>query len=125
MPAGRPGITGRVTEVERPPGQERAPPARILVEESPGRGKTGGCSGGPAEKGCNKLYLWLTGETQILRETTDDGGAPARAGVADLRKGRTVRAWHGATVTRSYPGQTDARVILIESPPGAPGRAPG
>lgn len=112
-PDSPPGIVGFVTNVSIEPGTEGASVATILVEESPGQGKPGGCSKGPVGKGCNKLLLDITGQTSVLQELGGDKGL-ARVTQADLRTGQRVSVWHENVVTKSYPGRTGARVIVIE-----------
>lgn len=114
LPDARPGITGIITEIERVPGGEAPSFERVLVEENPGQGKAEGYSGSQAEEGRNKLYLDITGETSIFRRTSGDEENLARATSADLERGQRVRAWHEDVVAKSYPGQTDARVIMID-----------
>ena len=111
LPEGPPGIVGIVTEVRRPPGSEAASPESILVEESPGQGKSAGCAKGSAEGGCNKLLLGITEQTSILSGVGEDL-VPATG--SDLESGQRVRAWHEDVVTKSYPGQTVARVVVIQ-----------
>lgn len=111
LPEGPPGIVGVVTEVGRDPGGEGASLGTILVEESPGQGKPVGCSGGSPQKGCNKLLLSLTEQTSVLREMGED--LTAATGL-DLESGQRVMVWHEDVVTKSYPGQTIARVVVIE-----------
>lgn len=111
LPEGPPGIVGVVTEVGRDPGGEAASLRTILVEESPGQGKSAGCSGGSPQKGCNKLLLNITEQTSVLREAGEDL-APATG--LDLKSGQRVKAWHEDIVTKSYPGQTIARVVVVE-----------
>ena len=111
LPEAPPGIVGTVTEVRRPPGAGAASPESILVEESPGQGKSAGCAKGSGVKGCNKLLLGITEQTSILRGAGEDL-APATG--EELETGQRVRAWHEDVVTKSYPGQTIARVVVIE-----------
>ena len=113
LPEGPPGIVGVVTEVRRDPGKEAKSLATILVEESPGQGKPVGCSKDSVGKGCHKLLLDISKETSVLREMSGDGEL-VRATEADLENGQRLRAWHDKRVTKSYPGQTSARVVVIE-----------
>lgn len=113
LPDSPPGIVGVVTDIGREPGTEGASVGTILVEESPGQGKSGGCSKGLAEKGCNRLLLDITGQTSILQDLGGRKGL-ARATEADLRRGQRVSAWHENVVTKSYPGRTGAQVVVIE-----------
>lgn len=113
LPEGPPGIEGVVTEVSRDPGEEATSLATILVEENPGQGKPVGCSRDSVEKGCHKLLLDISEETSVLREMSGDEEL-VRATEADLKNGQRVRVWHEKRVTKSYPGQTSARVVVIE-----------
>lgn len=105
LPDGRPNITGTITEVER--GGEAL---RVLVEEDPRQGKTENC----LKEGCDKLFLDITGDTRIIREASGEEEAFAPARAADLEKGQRVRAWHSGVVSKSYPGQAKAQVVVID-----------
>ncbi len=112
LPEGPPGIAGVVTELRRDSSEEATSLVTILVEENPGQGKPVGCSRGSSKQRCNKLLLSITEQTSILREVGDE--ELVRATGADLARNQRVRAWHEDVVTRSYPGQTRARVVVIE-----------
>jgi hypothetical protein len=109
VPKSSPHITGVITAVQRAPGTEASLGKRILVEENPE-----GCVKDKSYKGCNKLYLEVTQKTLILRQV---GGEEAfsQARAADLEGGHRVRAWHTGVLTKSYPGQGSARVIVIDA----------
>ena len=74
-----------------------------------------GCSKSKLGEGCDKLYLDTTQETRILREVQSEKEAFVRLSPEDLQRGQGVRAWHTGVLTRSYPGQGRARVILVEA----------
>jgi hypothetical protein len=113
---GRPDIAGVITEIKDTPGAEARASKRLLIEENPGE-----CSKSKSEEGCDRLYLDATGETRILKELGGEG-VFVRAGVADLARGQKVRAWHTGVLTKSYPAQGTARVIVIDGADLARGR---
>lgn len=116
VPDSTPHITGVITADQRAPGTEASLGKRILVEENPE-----GCVKDKSDKGCNKLYLSVTQKTLILRKA---GGEEAfsQARAADLERGQRVRAWHTGVLTKSYPGQGSAQVIVIDATNAAPER---
>ncbi len=109
VPEGRAHIAGTVTTLERAPGGETASDKRILIEEHPR-----GCLKSDSKEGCDRLYLDVTEQTRIFLVTGDDE-ALVRAEVADLARGQRVRAWHTGVLSKSYPGQGRARVIVVDA----------
>ncbi len=98
-------LTGVISDKEKSgcPYSER-PCTRILVEEDPDADCRGGR--GPLEPGCEKMYLDVTGKTEVLRKR----GSSA----AELQVGLRVSAdYTGYDVAESYPSQTGARVVTI------------
>ncbi len=89
-PDGPPPIRGVITAIERD---------RVLIEENPRE-----------RSGSDKAWLRVTAETILRFRATS---APAT--FADLRIGRTVRAWTTGPVAESYPVQGTAAMIEIES----------
>jgi hypothetical protein len=113
LPEGPPGIEGTITAVAHfSDGGETSPLKRILVEENPDQGKPENCS--KSQEGCNKLYLDITDETNIFRNVGSNEENLAQATSTDFEMGQRVRAWHEDVVTRSYPGQTRAQVVVID-----------
>jgi hypothetical protein len=115
VPGGRPDIAGVITEIRDTPGAGARASKRILVE-APGK-----CSKSKSEDGCDRLYLDATGETRILRGPSGEGDF-VRVGVEALARGQKVRAWHTGALTKSYPAQGKARVIVIDGADVAHGR---
>ena len=109
VPDERPHIAGIVTEVKRVPGRESPPGKRILVEENPE-----GCSKSNTKEGCARLHLDVTEDTHIFRRIGNEEETLVRARVADLQRGQRIHAWHTGALTKSYPGQGHARVIVID-----------
>ncbi len=113
VPDSRPNITGIVTEVGHKPGHKpgKEPTSkRILVEES-----SDGCFESKFSKACNKLYLDTTEKTRVFRKVQGEKEGFDQARLADLQRGQRVLAWHTGVLTKSYPGQGYARVIVIEA----------
>jgi len=63
VPESSPHITGVITEVLRAHGTEGSLGKMILVEEDPK-----GCAKVKPDKGCHKLYLYVTQKTLIFRK---------------------------------------------------------
>lgn len=116
VPNSRPHITGFVTVLEPAPGRE-LPARRILVEEKPGS-----CLRGNLREGCDRLYLDVTDKTRIFLKAGDGEKALSPASVADLQRGQRVHAWHTGALTKSYPGQGRARVLVIDANDATPER---
>jgi hypothetical protein len=114
VPEGSAHITGVITAVQRAHGTEGSLGKTILVEENPE-----GCFKDKPDKGCNKLYLDVTEKTLIFRRA---GGKEVFSQVraADLERGQRVRAWHTGVLTKSYPGQGSARVIVVDTTNATP-----
>ena len=102
-------ITGVITAVQRPHGTEGSLGKMILIEENPK-----GCAKDKPDKGCHKLYLYVTKKTLIFRKVGDEE-AFSQARASDLERGQRVRAWHTGVLTKSYPAQGHARVIVIDA----------
>ena len=108
-PERSPHITGVITDVKSVPGGAAQPDGRVLIEEVPK-----GCFKGESGKGCDKLNLGITEKTRILRKVGGTGTL-SQAGARDLRLGQGVRAWHTGVLTKSYPAQGSARVIVVDA----------
>ena len=102
-------ITGVITAVQRPHGTEGSLGKMILIEENPK-----GCAKDKPDKGCHKLYLYVTEKTLLFRKVGDEE-AFSQARASDLERGQGVRAWHTGGLTKSYPAQGRARVIVIDA----------
>jgi hypothetical protein len=102
-------ITGVITAVQRARGTEGSLGKMIFVEENPK-----GCAKYKSDKGCHKLYLYVTEKTLIFRKVGDEE-AFSQARSSDLERGQGVRAWHTGVLTKSYPAQGHARVIVIDA----------
>lgn len=102
-------ITGVITAVQRPHGTEGSLGKMILIEENPK-----GCAKDKPDKGCHKLYLYVTEKTLLFRKVGDEE-AFSQARASDLERGQRVRAWHTGVLTKSYPAQGHARVIVIDA----------
>ncbi len=113
VPERSPHITGVITEVKSVPGGAAQPGGRVLIEEVPK-----GCFKGESEKGCDKLHLDMTEKTRILRKVGGTGTL-SQARATDLRVGQRVRAWHTGVLTKSYPAQGSAQVIVVDATNGA------
>lgn len=108
VPESSPHITGVIMAVQRPHGTEESLGKMILVENPKG------CAKDKSDKGCHKLYLYATEKTLIFRKGGDEE-AFSQARASDLERGQRVRAWHTGVLTKSYPAQGDARVIVINA----------
>ncbi len=109
VPDSRPDITGIVTEVRHTPGKQPTS-KRILVEQSPD-----GCSKGKLSQSCDKLYLDMTEKTRIFKKLRGEEEAFVQLRPTDLQRGQRVHAWHTGVLTKSYPGQGHARVIVVDT----------
>ena len=109
VPEGSPHITGVITEVKSVPSGAAQPGGRVLIEEVPR-----GCLKVESKKGCDKLHLDITEKTRLLRKVGATGTL-SRARATDLRVGQRVRAWHTGVLSKSYPAQGSARVIVIDA----------
>lgn len=108
VPESSPHITGVIMAVQRPHGTEESLGKMILVENPKG------CAKDKSDKGCHKLYLYATEKTLIFRKGGDEE-AFSQARASDLERGQRVRAWHTGVLTKSYPAQGHARVIVINA----------
>ncbi len=90
IPAAPPSITGIITAVQ--------PDGRLRIEENPDE-----------SSGSAKAVVRLSDDVTILTRA----GAPAT--IESIRSGTRVSAWFNGPVMESYPVQTTANVIVIES----------
>ena len=109
MPERNPHISGVIAHVKSVPAEAAQPSGRILIEEVPK-----GCLKVESKKGCDKLHLDISEKTRLFRKIGGEGNL-SRARATDLRVGQRVRAWHTGVLSKSYPAQGSARVIVIDA----------
>ena len=109
VPESNPHISGVITYVKSVPAEAAQPGGRVLIEEIPE-----GCFKCESGKGCDKLHLDITEKTRLLRKVGGEGNL-SQARATDLQVGQRVRAWHTGVLSKSYPAQGPARVIVIDA----------
>ena len=101
LPLPSPDIIGTITEVS-PQVPQTDIQGTVLVEELPGQ-QDGG-----------KIRFRVTGNTEMLRRLA---GADQRITFGELRVGQSVQVWSTGPIARSYPGQGEARSLLVTGGP--------
>lgn len=115
VPDRPPDITGTVTERNLISDSRRPPLVRLLVEETPASTrKPATNTTQPPKGGVEKLYVDIADQTRILSAPGGAGTAHAQEEVSKLEVGRKVSVWHMGVTKRSYPGQSIARVVIID-----------
>ena len=104
-------LTGVISDKEKGPcPYSKGPCTRILVEGDPDADCRGGRA--PLEPGCEKMYLDVTGKTDVFRKGGDT--RKERVSAAELHEGLRISAdYTGYDVAESYPSQTAARAVTI------------